>query len=162
MSQASCPQEAEAHKAVRTGTWEAGLSAHVAGCAVCREIVQVSRWMQTLAESPGETHALPDAGLLWWRAQLSEKQAEGERARKILDWAEFIFATLLVAGLVGWIGWNWIAIQTLLTSLLADGWQHLWATASFAAGAAPILSSFGVVIFSLVAIVVSYPLLTWD
>ncbi len=162
MRQASCPQEEKALKAVRTGTWDEGLSAHLPGCGVCTEIVQVSRWMQALAEGPERTPTLPDAGLLWRRAQLSERQAEAERAQKILDWAEFIFATLLSAGLAGWIGWDWFAIQIRLTSLWADTWQQVWATASSVTGATPALSSFGVLILSLVATVLAYPLLARD
>jgi hypothetical protein len=162
MKQGSCPQEEMALKAVRTGTWEEDLSAHVTVCDVCRVTVQVSGWMQALKEGPEGTLTLPDAERLWLRAQLSEKHAEAERAQKILDWAEFIFSILVSAGVSGWIGWNWSAIQTRLSSFSANAWQQLWATVSYLAGATPILSTFGVVIFSLVAFVLAYPLLARD
>lgn len=123
MRQTSCPQEEMTLKAVRTRICEGSLSAHVAGCAVCAEIVQVSRWMQRLAEGSEKASALPDGGRLWRRAHLSEKQEKAERAQKILDWAEFTFALLMAAGLAFWIAWNWDAVQTPLASLLADVWQ---------------------------------------
>jgi hypothetical protein len=159
---ASCPREGDALRAARTGMAEEALRAHLTECAVCGEIVQASRWMQALAESAEGTGALPDAGLLWWRAQLSEKRAEVEKAQKILDWGEFIFATVLLAGLAGWMCWHWNVIQTRLTSFLAGGEQQLWSTVLSVTGATPILSSFGVVILSMLAIGLVYPLLARD
>jgi hypothetical protein len=117
--------------------------------------------MKALAAGPEGTQTLRDAERVWLRAQLSEKQAEAERAHKILDWGEFIFSMLAAAGVLGWIGWNWDAIQTRLLPS-ANGWQQLWITLSYMAGVTPILSTFGVVIFSLVAIVLAYPLLARD
>lgn len=162
MRRENCPQEGGVFNAVRTGTWGEDLSTHAAACAVCREIVEVSRWMKTLAESPEGTDPLPDAGLVWRRSQLSEKQAEAERAQNILDWAEFTFGAVVCAALAGWIGWNWDAIQGRLTSLWANAWQGLWAAGPSAFGAMPVLSSSSIVILSLAAIVLAYPLLVRD
>lgn len=156
MSQVSCPQEEQVLDAVHKGTWHETFHAHVAECGVCREIVRVSRWMQMLAESPERT-PLPDASLVWRRVQLSERQAEAERAQKLLDWAELMFATLLSAGLAGWTAWNWGAIQTGSTSFLVEAWQHL--LGSWVIGVVPILSLLSLVIVPLAAIVVAYPLL---
>ena len=162
MMRASCPREGDALRAVRTGTVEEALRAHLVECAVCGEIVQVSRWMQMLAEGPDRTDALPDAGLLWWRARLSEKQTKMEQAEKILGWAEFVFATFLFAGLAGWMCWHWNVNQTRLATFLSGGENQLWGTVLSVAGATPILSSFGVVILSMLAIGLVYPLLARD
>lgn len=161
MSQANCPREAELLKAVRTGMWEEGLSAHVLKCADCREIAQASQWMQTLAQN-SEKPTLSDASLLWWRAHLSEKQAKAERAQELLEWTEIISAIIIFAGLAGWVGWNWYAIQTQLTLFLTDTWSQLWITASSALNTTPITLSLGAVILSFVAVVVAYPLLVRD
>jgi hypothetical protein len=162
MMRASCPREGDALRAVRMGTLEEELGLHLTECAVCGDIVQVSRWMQSLAEGPDRTDALPDAGLLWWRARLSEKQTKMEQAEKILGWTEFVFATFLFAGLAGWMCWHWNVIQKTLTSFLAGGEQQVWGTVLSVAGATPILSSFGVVILSMLAIGLVYPLLARD
>ncbi len=162
MIRRSCPQEGDVLRAVRTGIVEEALRAHAVECAVCGEIVQVSQWMQTLAESPDGTDALPDPGLLWWRAQFSEKQMKMERAEQILGWLEFVFATLLFTGLAGWMYWHWNVIQTKLTSFLTGGEHQLWGAVLSMTGALPILSSFGVVIFSVLAVGLAYPLLARD
>jgi hypothetical protein len=141
---------------------EEALRAHARECAVCGEIVQVSQWMQTLAEAPDGTEVLPDPGLLWWRARLSEKQMKMERAGKILGWLEFVFATLLFTALAGWMYWHWNVIQTRLATFLAGGENQLWGSVLTVAGATPILSPFGVVILSMLAIGLVYPLLARD
>lgn len=162
MRQESCPQEVDVVKAVRTGIWEEALSTHIDRCAVCKEIVQTSHWMQALAESSEKILTLPDASLLWWGAQLSEKQAKAERMQELLEWVEIISASVISAGLAGWVEWNWYALQTLLTSFLTDPRPQLWITASSEIGVTPILSLLSAVILSLVAIVLTYPLLEGD
>ena len=159
MRQSSCAREVEVAMAVRTGKWEGDLSAHAAGCAECKEIVQTSKWMQGLAQSPQTSRALPDASLAWRRAQFSESQANVERARELLDWVEIISATVISAGLAGWIGWNWYAIQSKFISPFTDPWPQLWIDAAFKVSATPILFSLGAVILSLVVFAVGYPLL---
>ena len=114
----SCPQEEMTLKAVRTRMWEGSLSAHVAGCAVCAEIVQVSRWMQGLAEGPEKTAAMPDGGRLWRRAQLSKKLEEAERAEKILDWAELSLRSLWAPV------WRFGSLGIGMRS--RHGWHHFW------------------------------------
>jgi hypothetical protein len=162
MRPASCPQEGNVLKAVRTGIWEEALSAHLDGCAVCKEIAHASRWMQALAQGSESIRTLPDPSRVWWRAQLSEKQMKAERAQELLEWVEIISATVFSAGIAGWIGWNWHTIQSLFTSLLADAWTHSWITASSALSTAPMMFSSGAVILSIVAIVLAFPVLVRD
>ena len=128
MRHANCPREVEVLKAIRAGSWEEGLSAHAATCVACGEIAQASQWMQALAQGT-EKPTLPDASVLWWSAQLSERRANAEKARDILDWAEIISVTVIAGGLATWIGWNWYAMQFMSISLLADTWPQLWITA---------------------------------
>jgi len=118
--------------------------------------------MQALARSSEKPVTLRDASLLWWRAQLSEKQAKAERAQEFLEWVELIPATIISAGLAAEIGWNWNAIQTLLTSLLTDQWPQLWISASSVVSPTPIMFSLDAVILFSVAIVLVLPLLVRD
>ena len=162
MRLSNCPREEEALRAVRTGTWEDALTAHVAGCAACKEIVRTSQWMQALANGSQRANSLPDPSLLWWRAQLCAKQAQVERAQEMLEWAEIVAATVIAAGLAGWIGWNWIAIQSTFTSLLTEPLSQLWTDAVSAMSTTPTMFSLSAVILSVVGIVLGYPLLVRD
>lgn len=121
MKRMHCPQEAEVTKAARAGNLEASLQdaslrAHTATCDVCRGVIEASSWMQALAQAPGSNRALPDASLVYWRARLSEQEAEAEKAQDILDWAE-LAAGAGAAGLAGWGVWHWVSIQGSIASL---------------------------------------------
>jgi hypothetical protein len=161
MSQVSCPREAEVFKAVRSGMWEEGLSAHLVNCVDCREIVQASRWMQALAQG-SETPTVSDASLLWWSAQLSVRQAKTEKAQEFLDWVELISATVVSAGMAVWVGWNWYAIQSSLNSLFADSWAQFWTLVSPGVNMTPNMLSLSSLILVVVSIVLAYPSLLQD
>ena len=164
MKDMNCPQEAAVAKAARTATplneWDKSLAAHAAICPVCRGVVQASRRMQALAHDPEASLALPDSlpdpGLLWWRAQLSEKQAgkqaKAERVRNVLEWVEFAFAAIIPLGLATWIAMNWYVIQSLATQLLLDAWPRLSTMAYAFASLAP-------AVLTLAAISLAYPIL---
>ena len=163
MSQSDCLREAEVLKAVRTGMWEQGVSTHVAGCPVCKEIVEASQKMQAFAHGPEQIPALPDARLVWWKAQLTESQARTEKAQEFLEWWEIISATVISAGLAGWIAWNWYAIPSLLTSTMADVWPQFWAMVSSSImNSTPPLFSIGGVILAFVVFAIAYPSLAQD
>jgi hypothetical protein len=136
--------------------------AHLVESPVCTEIVQISGWMQTLAASSEGIRSLPEAGLLWWRARLSEDLTKTERAQKVLDWAELTFVILLCAGLAGWIARNWEALKTPLASLSAFSSRLLSDPVAWALNAAAGLSLFGLVMLSLVAIGLAFPLFARD
>ncbi|MCZ6489532.1 MAG: hypothetical protein O7A06_03250 [Acidobacteria bacterium] len=176
MKQVICPQEGAVSKAARKDQWEESLTAHVAGCPSCREIVQTSRWMQALAQRSETDMLLPDAGLLWWRAHLSQIHAHAERAQKPLVVVEVISeATIALApialALAGWLTWNWSEAQGLGTKLLAGLLSQLWKTDWLAGWAVmsslPALSPFVVLslivsVLSLAVFLVAYPLLSED
>jgi hypothetical protein len=82
----TCSKEAAVSKAAFTDVWDESLKTHVAGCAFCEEIVQVSRWMLSLGQSFGVNRGLPDPTLLWRRAGLSLSQShEGSHPRNYRD-----------------------------------------------------------------------------
>jgi hypothetical protein len=127
VKQMNCAQEAAVTKAVHTGNWEEPLTAHAATCAVCREIVQTASWMQALARSSETISTLPDASLLWWKARLSEKQAQAEKAQEVSEWVEIASGAAISIALAAWVAWNWFAIQALMTRLMVT--MQVWVTA---------------------------------
>lgn len=159
MRKENCPREVNVLTAIRRGIWEDALTAHVGECGICKEIAQVSRWMQDLAQSSEELGPPPGAGLLWRRAQLSEIEAKAERVQELLEWTEFVSAVIISVGLAGWIGWNWYAIESGITSFLTDTWPQFWITASSMANAAPFTLSLGASLFSLAVVALAYPFL---
>ncbi len=124
--QADCPQETAVGHAVRSGDWSDSLRTHAAECAICGDIVSASQWMQSLAALPEGTVPLPDAGVVWWRAQLAEKQRAAERAQTALAWFE-IAAAAICAALAGWIVLDRSVMANLSAWMIAEGWPDFWA-----------------------------------
>lgn len=166
MKQIFCPHEAAALRAGRTGHWQESLRTHVAECASCQETVQLSRWMQGLAQGVEWNLALPDADLLWWKARLAQRQAEVERAQKPLEWVEVGVPATIAVGLAGWLAWNWPSVQTWLAKLLVGMLPQLWKTTWAVASSATALSTSAalplVLVLCLVAILLAHPLLAED
>ena len=69
-----CGSEADVLQAVVGGQWpdecDRGLRAHVAGCAVCRDLVAVAPLIDADRLALERVANVPSAGTVWYRAQL--------------------------------------------------------------------------------------------
>lgn len=161
-----CPQEMAVTRAARAGHGEESLQAHAAGCAICREIVPATRWMQALARQVEKEAALPDASLLWWKARLAQKQGEVERAQRPLEWAEVALPAIIAVGVAGWLAWNWPSVPGWLARLLVGLIPQFWRAGWSVAGSAMALSTSAVfplvVVLCVVVILVAHPILAED
>ena len=103
-----CQQEEVVAGAIRAGEWPAELAAHVAECAICRDVVQTTQWMRSLASSCDarsvSSRTLPDPELAWQRAGLAEQRAKAERVFTVLEWVQTGSAAAAPIGLAGWVG----------------------------------------------------------
>jgi len=155
MKRAVCLHEDATTRAARSGEWNSFLKKHVDECAACREVVETSRWMQALAQDPALNHDSHDASLLWWRAQLSEKQAQAERAQSVLEWTEIVVACAMAVALAGWAAWNWALLQVAADWLETGLSPQTWIAAY--SGESSFWSAFSVLL--LAALLVAYPIL---
>jgi hypothetical protein len=165
MSYTNCPQESAVVRAVRTGERSESLEAHLHECANCRGVQEAAGWMQALGPATAREaqEGLPDPGILWLRAQLSERQAGAERAHKFLQWMEIACVTAACAGLCIWLLWSWNEIGGGIADrvgwALFEAWPALWSNLyAYGPANAPILFSSAVVAISLVVLGVAYPL----
>jgi hypothetical protein len=154
MSRTSCPQEEAILKAARAGELPEDFASHALRCAVCREIVQTARWMQSLAQGAVAGAALHDARLVWWNAQLADRRAKAEKTRTVLEWLEVFPGAIVPVVLAGWVAWNWFAIQGQATRLIGEWLPQFWA--AFA------LASLAPALLCLAAIFLAYPLLVGE
>lgn len=80
MSAFECPYEQDLLDAIQASRWperaEAGLVAHVAACAVCRDVATVAPMV--IGATEASAVQLPEAGAVWLRAQWRAR-AEAER-----------------------------------------------------------------------------------
>jgi hypothetical protein len=115
--------------------------------------------MQAMAQAIEDDSSLPNASLLWWRAQLSERRAELERTQKAVEWLQIVSSVLVSAGLSAWAVWNWRAVLGALAWLSSDVWSRVWLAGYLLAVSAPNLFWPIAVVVSLAMVVLAYPLL---
>ena len=120
MNYKECRQEPSILKALRTGkwgNWNDSHSQHLNDCSDCRETVDVARWMQLLAL--GQREPLPDAKIVWLRAQIAGETARTDRVLAPVMLAHILVQVIIAVCSAGWLFWNWPAIGSALTRLLA-------------------------------------------
>jgi hypothetical protein len=158
-----CSREDAVARASVTGIWPEELAAHADECAVCRDVAQTARWIQTLAVSAqdatipdagnfaaGTDRPLPDPDLIWKRAQLDSKNFR--RTVPALEWLRVALAAAAPIGLAGWVAWNWYAIEGVAGQFLLATWPQLSMVTYVLASIAPAA-------LLLAALSLGYPLL---
>jgi hypothetical protein len=94
VSRFECRHEADVLDAVMTSRWpgrvEPELRAHVAGCAICRDLVLASSAFDAEAAAACAEARVPEAGLVWWRAQLRARQDAARAAVRPITVAQAV------------------------------------------------------------------------
>ena len=155
MNYKECQQEPSILEALRTGNWNDSHSQHLNDCSDCRETVDVARWMRLLAQ--GLREPLPDAKIVWLRAQIA-----GETARRDRVLAPVMLAHILVQVIIGvcsaaWLFWKWPEIGPALTRLVAIQYpvplplSENFGPYQIPAGPWPLYALLAIVVFWLVA-----------
>jgi len=139
-------------QAARARRWPESLAEHVAQCQHCRGIAQAAQWMQALAQNSEKPLGLPEANLVWWRAQLAEQRRKAARTQSALEWLAFASGAVVPLGLAAWVVWNWYGIQAAAGGLLMGLAPQFSLAAVSLAALAPALLFLG-------AISLAYPLL---
>lgn len=140
MRKFECECETEVLEGLRSGAWEPELRQHAQECAVCSELVMVAEFLQSEAAIPASEPALPDAGMMWWRAQLAARRAAVTRATRPIR----LFGKLAWLGGVFLALWFLFGSSSTLTSQLSQPpwWGSPAGVAALACGAVALLSLF--------------------
>ena len=126
MKQASCPNEADVLRAARADEWSESLRAHAAECARCRDLVQVTTFMNKLGAAEDKQAPLPDPELVWLKAQVLARQARKERALKPLVVAEALGQAAAALGVGAFLTWKWPLVMALATDFGRHDWGLEW------------------------------------
>ncbi len=115
MNDSACPRESEVLAAVATESFTEELRSHAVDCDRCNELVLVAGFMNREAEEIGKAGPIPDAGYLWWRASLEQREIRSRRATGIITLVQRVgvvvgalVAFLLLRGIAPEIG-TWLA-----------------------------------------------------
>jgi hypothetical protein len=116
-----CEQEQAVTELLQSGRWPeacpAALRSHVESCAVCSEVVLVAGLLQEANSSLLAGVKLPDAGLVWWKAQLRARREAAELAARPIALAERFALACSLAALLAFVVWMWTDIHTWLGRL---------------------------------------------
>lgn len=108
-----CPQEEKVIKAARTGGWENSVRTHILQCAYCREVAEISEWMNLTAAADTRESLLPDPELLFMNAQVAAIQEAQEKALRPLAIAELIVRISIILILAGATLYIWFRLRPL-------------------------------------------------
>jgi len=109
-----CPREADVFEAIgfgrRSDLGDSELAAHVAGCAICRDLQAVAVALQEDREAACREAHPPTAGMVWWRATI---RARAEAARTAMQPITVLqgIAGACVAGAtaaLATLAWRWV------------------------------------------------------
>ena len=103
MKQTTCEFEEKVLQALRTDHWDPAVEGHVHQCEVCSNHLEVASGMRQLAELPLVDSRLPDPRLIWFKAQLLERQTVQEqvvRPIRVFRTASYFVLLLLVLQLL--------------------------------------------------------------
>jgi len=95
MNHPNCSYEHDVLDAVRSGSFSDELRVHAMECPECTELVLVAGIMNRGAARLGDIGPLPDAGYVWWRANLEQREKQSRRATGIITLVQRV---ALVAG----------------------------------------------------------------
>lgn len=123
MRQIECEFEADVLSAVLQSRWperaDSGLREHVKTCAICSDVAAVADAIECAREETVPP-ALPESGLVWWKAQMrARREALETVARPItaIQVAAFACVMVLMGACIGatshWFqsGLNWVWAQ---------------------------------------------------
>ena len=101
MRRLECPHESDVLSAVYTNRWprQVGeeLREHVFECRICQDVIAVSAAFEAETDLARATARVPDASIVWWRAQLRARQAAEKEALRPITVA-------LAVGLAAFVG----------------------------------------------------------
>ena len=116
-----CENELAVTGLLQSGRWpeacDAALRSHVESCAVCSEVVLVAGLLQEANSSLLAEMNLPDAGLVWWKAQLRARREAAELAARPIAIAERFALASSLAALLAFVVWKWADVHTWLGRL---------------------------------------------
>jgi hypothetical protein len=100
MSAPACAREHDVLDLVAIGQWPAradeALRAHAAECAICRDLAAVAGAISAFEETSRQEIRVPDASVVWYRAQLRAREDSARRAARPLVIVPLLGALALV------------------------------------------------------------------
>jgi len=125
MKAPQCEKEPAVTELLQSGRWpeacDAALRSHVESCAVCSEVALVAGLLREENAALLADVKLPDAGLVWWKAQLRARREAAEFAARPIALAERFALACGLAVLLAFMVWKRGDLHTWLGRLASFG-----------------------------------------
>jgi hypothetical protein len=111
MTLIECPRESDVLDALSAARWpdrvEAELTAHVASCGICQDVIAVASAIEADHDAAWKEATVPSSGQMWWRAEMRARQDAVKEASRPVTIAQGVAVLLLLAVAVttGWFAW---------------------------------------------------------
>jgi hypothetical protein len=120
-----CEKEQAVTEMLQCGRWpeacDPALRIHVENCPVCSEVALVGQLLREENASLLAEVKLPNAGLVWWKAQLRARREAAELATRPIALAERFAVACGLASLLAFLVWKWTGFHAWLDRLVNFG-----------------------------------------
>jgi predicted anti-sigma-YlaC factor YlaD len=103
-----CPRETELWDAIAAGRWpdtaEPNLSAHVASCLACRDLVLVAGSLRRDRRELDRAATPPTSAIVWWRAQMRARHEAAHAADRPITVVQALAIASAAGLLLGLLG----------------------------------------------------------
>lgn len=163
-----CPCESEVLGLVSMGQWparaDAALRAHVDDCDVCGDLAAAAAAILELRDAPEQPVSVPDASVVWYRAQIHARIDATARAARPLRMAQATGAVCFIAVALAWwnAGTSWVGYLWSRFSGFSFAWLRVDSLPDMASAGATWLSiAATVAMLWMVLISVAWYLADW-
>ena len=95
-----CCREDDVLDALSSGRWpertDDELRTHVAGCAVCSDVISVASAVLEVRDAEPADIQIPSSAVMWWRAQMRARQEAAREAARPINVAQVVGLTSVV------------------------------------------------------------------
>jgi hypothetical protein len=128
----ACSHGKQIAEALKNGRWpdacDMELRTHAEACRTCSDLILVTQAFQRARVEPVPTARFDSAGLLWWRAQLRQRNVAVERVGRPVTLAQtfaVLINLLVAAGFLAWQFRQGISWTSMWTGLFRPGAFYL-------------------------------------
>jgi hypothetical protein len=106
-----CRHEAHVQRAAAENNWTEALRVHVGSCEDCAAAAAVAPFMNRFARTNERQHRLPDASVVWLKAQLLRGTVMAERVSRPLNILQVVAYVVVAGGWAALVTWKWAELQ---------------------------------------------------